>query len=216
MRFKTIFFDLDDTLYPKSSGLWSAIRNRMNDYMAELLDLPPNEIVTLRQHYLETYGTTLRGLQIHHHIDTDQYLDYVHNFPLAEFIQPDPGLGQLLASLPQQKYIFTNADINHAQRVLSILNLGISFTGIIDIRALDFVCKPDPMAYTRALEIAGVSTPEECILFDDAPRNLQPAKDQGWYTVLVGEEAPDPCAYLSMSNLHALPQAMPQLWNHSS
>ena len=214
MSSHTLFFDLDDTLYSKSNGLWNAIRDRMHTYMAELVALPPAEIEALRQHYLETYGTTLRGLQIHYQVDTDRYLEYVHDLPLAQYIMPDPELGRLLMTLPQRKFIFTNADVNHARRVLSILQFGDCFEQIIDIRALGFICKPDPNAYTRALEIAGIAKPEQCILFDDAPRNLKPAREQGWYTVLVGDEHSDPSAYLNLSSLHALPQAMPHLWNN--
>ena len=214
MQPKTLFFDLDDTLYTTSNGLWQAIRERMHAYMAEIVMLPPDGIEALRQHYLEMYGTTLRGLQIHYQIDSDKYLAYVHDLPLAEFIQTDPELGKLLATLPQRKLIFTNADVNHARRVLSVLQIGDIFEQIIDIRALDFMCKPDPEAYRRALAIAGGSDPEECILFDDAMRNLLPAKEQGWYTVLVGRDRADDTANLNISSLHDLPQVMPQLWNH--
>jgi pyrimidine 5'-nucleotidase len=214
MQQKILFFDLDDTLYTTSNGLWQAIRDRMHAYMAEIVALPPDEIEALRQHYLEAYGTTLRGLQIHYQIDSDKYLEYVHDLPLAEFIQPDPELGKLLATLPQRKLIFTNADINHARRVLKVLQLGDIFEQIIDIRALGFVCKPDPEAYRRTLAITGVSNPEDCILFDDAKRNLLPAREQGWYTVLVGNGSADGSANLSIPSLHQLPQAIPQLWNH--
>ena len=75
MHFNTLYFDLDDTLYPPSSGLWDAIRDRMNEYMQRLIDLPLTEIVKLRQSYLEEYGTTLRGLQAHYDVDVDEYLD---------------------------------------------------------------------------------------------------------------------------------------------
>lgn len=216
MHRTALFFDLDDTLYPKSTGLWNAIRDRMHTYMGELVDLPADEIEALRQHYLEAYGTTLRGLQIHYQIDTEKYLAYVHDLPLAEFIRPDPKLYQLLSTLPQKKYIFTNADVQHARRVLNALQMGEWFDQIIDIRALGFICKPDPNAYQRALEIAGIFKPEECVLFDDATRNLKPARELGWYTVLVGDERADPTANQSIASLHDLPVAMPHLWNHQS
>jgi len=216
MLTNTLFFDLDDTLYPNSSGLWETIRDRMNDYMVELLDLPLDEIAKLRQHYLETYGTTLRGLQIHHQVDVDEYLAYVHDLPLQEFIKPDPGLGVLLRSLPQPRWIFTNADIHHAKRVLGILQIVGSFNGIIDIRALDFVCKPDPEAYWRAMKIAGITNPNECILFDDSLRNLSPAIELGWKTVLVARERPSTLPHRYLPTLHDLPQVMPELWNGTS
>jgi FMN phosphatase YigB (HAD superfamily) len=110
--------------------------------------------------------------------------------------------------------IFTNADISHARRVLAVLQLEDCFEQIIDIRAVGFICKPDPDAYPLAQKIAGVTDPQKCILFDDAPRNLAPAQAQGWYTVLVGAPGTDASACQIISSLHELPQAMPQLWNH--
>ncbi len=62
MRFSTIFFDLDDTLYPSSSGLWKAIKERMNIYMRDMLHIPEDEVPALREQYYKMYGTTLRGL----------------------------------------------------------------------------------------------------------------------------------------------------------
>ena len=69
MRYSTIFFDLDDTLYDSRSGLWDAIRHRMSEYMQERLGMPWAEIDELRKKYYQTYGTTLRGLQRHHQVD---------------------------------------------------------------------------------------------------------------------------------------------------
>ena len=175
MHFKSLYFDLDDTLYPASSGLWAAIRERMNAYMQRLMDLPIPEIVSLRQSYLEKYGTTLRGLQAHYIVNADEYLAFVHDLPLEQFIHPDPSLRTLLLSLPQRRWIFTNADNNHANRVLNILGITDCFDGIIDIRAIEFACKPDKIAYQRALAITGDDDPAQCVIFDDALRNLSPA-----------------------------------------
>jgi hypothetical protein len=82
MNYSTIFFDLDDTLYPKTSGLWGAIRERMGVFMVERLGLPAEEVPIIRKTYFETYGTTLRGLQIHYHVNSDEYLSYVHDLHL--------------------------------------------------------------------------------------------------------------------------------------
>ena len=66
-----ILFDLDETLYPSQSGLMAAISGLMSQYMVERLGMPPTEVPALREHYYRTYGTTLRGLQIHHGIDPE-------------------------------------------------------------------------------------------------------------------------------------------------
>jgi len=212
MHFKSLYFDLDDTLYPASSGLWVAIRERMNAYMQRLMDLPIADIISLRQSYLEIYGTTLRGLQAHFNVDRDEYLAFVHDLPLEKFIYPDPGLRTILLSLPQRRWVFTNADKNHANRVLKILGLVDCFDGVIDIRAIDFACKPDKIAYQRALKIAGDDDPALCVIFDDALRNLAPARELGFYTILVGKDGTEPSVDQAMTSLHELKDCMPELW----
>ena len=216
MRYDTIFFDLDDTLYPAHSGLWEAILQRMQDYMLDLVDLPADQLAALRQSYLEKYGTTLRGLQREYHVNSDEYLAYVHDLPLKDFIQPNPSLRSMLLSLPQRRWVFTNADANHARRVMAIIGIEGCFEGIIDIRALEFACKPDPEAYLRALALAGEKDPTRCVLLDDAPRNLAPARQMGFFTVLVGSQTPNPAAHQTISSLLHLPDSLPELWNGRS
>jgi putative hydrolase of the HAD superfamily len=165
MPFTTVFFDLDDTLYPASLGLWEAIRRRMHTYMQDLLGLPDEELAALREHYLVTYGTTLRGLQVNHQVDAEDFLAYVHDLPLHLYLNPDPALRSLLLSLPQRRFIFTNSDVNHAQRVMSILGVSDCFEGIIDIHAIEFVSKPNLDAY-RPPCIA--KSGRGCVYLDDS------------------------------------------------
>jgi putative hydrolase of the HAD superfamily len=216
VKFSTIFFDLDDTLYPNTNGLWSAIRERMGKFMEQCLGFNPEEVNLLRKAYFETYGTTLRGLQIHHQVDPEEYLDFVHDLPLENYISPDPEMRSVISSLPQSKWILTNADSNHAQRVLRILGLSDCFQGIIDVRALGFLCKPELEAYRRALAISGAKSATECVLLDDAPRNLYPARQLGFTTILVGPATPDLSANYVIRTPTELPIVMPELWNHNA
>jgi len=212
MPFTTLFFDLDDTLYPSASGLWNAIRDRMSLYMIERLHIPADQVPELRRHYFETYGTTLRGLQIHHQVDADEYLAYVHDLPLEKYIQPNPQLRELISSLPQRCWIFTNADDGHAHRVLDQLGLDGCFVGIIDIKATQFICKPDIDAYRKALSIAGCVDARNCAIVEDSPRNLVPARSLGFYTILLGDGGLDPAADLCVTGLLDLKIALPDLW----
>lgn len=215
MEFEVAFFDLDDTLYDKQSGLWEAIRQRMSLYMHERLGMSWDIIPTLRRHYFETYGTTLRGLQLHHQVDADDYLAYVHDLPLHEFIQPDPELRQMLTTLPLRRFIFTNADRDHAKRVLKILGIADCFEGIIDVRAIHFYCKPEPQAYQIALEIAQVQDPQKCVYLDDSLVNLVAARTLGFYTVLVGQNGHEAQVDLSLRYVKELRVKLPSLWeNH--
>ena len=212
MRFETFLIDLDETIYESGNGLWGAIRDRMSDYMHINLGFPIEDIPDLRHSYYEKYGTTLRGLQIHHQVDADDFLAYVHDLPLAHYLHPDPDLRALLESLPQRKFIFTNADAGHASRVIKALNVSDCFDGIIDIRAMGYICKPQSEAYKRALELAGQDDPRKCVYLDDIPKNLAPAHQIGIYTVLVRKESADSEADKTIPSLKDLPDLVPELW----
>ena len=141
MKYTTIFFDLDDTLYPASTGLWEAIKERMNLYMRDRMGFDPAEIPQIREKYYLQYGTTLRGLQANHDIDVQDFLAFVHDLPLSDYIQPNPALCETIASLGTHNLIFTNADAAHAQRVLKALGLNECFENIVDVNAVSPYCK---------------------------------------------------------------------------
>jgi pyrimidine 5'-nucleotidase len=190
MRFTTLFFDLDDTLYPNSSGLWQAIKRRINQFMVDRLGIPEKDAPALRESYFKMYGTTLRGLQARHNVDTEDFLAFVHDLPLADFIQPDPIQREVIASLPNRKLIFTNADAAHARRVLAALNLGDLFEAIVDIHAVAPYCKPMPESFAIAQELADEPDPRKCVMIDDLPRTTRAALEAGMASILYGTEEP--------------------------
>jgi len=184
MRFTTIFFDLDNTLYPPSANLWKAIKQRMNDYMRERMNIPEVDIPRLREKYFLEYGTTLRGLQAYHDVDEDDFLAYVHDLPLKDYLTPNPTLRSIIASLPTRNLIFTNADQAHAERVLKVLELDHLFPVIIDVKAVSPYCKPMPESFQMALKAAGESDPSKCVMIDDIPCTTRAAREQGLFSIL--------------------------------
>lgn len=186
MRITTIFFDLDDTLYPSRVGLWEMIKNRMNSYMSERLNIPLQEIPVLREKYYLQYGTTLLGLRRHHQVDMQDFLAYVHDIPLTEYLTPDPVQRAILLSLPTRNLIFTNADIHHAERVLQVLNLQDVFSAIIDINRVDPYCKPMLPSFAIAMQVAREIDPARCLMIDDLPRTTLAARQAGMSSILYG------------------------------
>ena len=144
-----------------------------------------------RQHH--DYGTSLQGLLANHRIDPDRYLNYVHNLRL-DALGPNPALDSLLAGLPVEKVIFTNADRPHAERVLQRLAIRHHFSRIIDVVAVDYVSKPNLPAYTACLRLLD-ATGDECVMIEDNARNLQPAAALGMKTVLVDGDPVDRADY---------------------
>lgn len=208
MHFSTLLIDLDDTVYPAETGVWKAIRQRIDLYVAQKFHLPMDEARHLRQQLFFRYGTTMRGLQAEYHLDEDEYLAFVHDVPLADYLHPDPELGRVMGRYPQRRVIFTNADANHARRVLKVLGLEDCFERIIDIKATSPYCKPMQEAFQIALEKCGEVDPSRCVLVDDQSHNVRAGRAQGMHVIRVGT-SPDPDADATIQRLVELPAVLP-------
>ena len=205
MQFTTLFFDLDDTLYPPAAGLWGAIGGRITQYMTERMGFPPEEVVSIREKYFREFGTTLRGLQANHKVDMDDYLAFVHDVPLDLYIHPDPDVRAAIAGISARKFILTNADVNHARRVLEAVALQGLFDGVIDVHSMAPFCKPMPEAFELALKAAGNPERQACVMLDDQARITRAARNLGLYTILVGKTAPGDDADAALLHLTDLP-----------
>lgn len=208
MRFTTIFFDLDDTLYPPSSGLWPTLKARINRYMVERLGIPEAKVPALRERYFRTYGTTLRGLQANHQVDMADYLAYVHDVNLGDYIHPDPVQQAVLAGLPTRNFIFTNADVLHARRVLKILEIERYFADVVDVNVMDPYCKPSVEAFRLALRAAGETDPSRCVMIDDLPHTTRAGREFGFHTLLYGPQADKDSAHGVFNDWRELPRLL--------
>jgi len=209
MCFKVLFFDLDDTLYPPTSGLWGAIGTRIETFMRDRVHIPAEIVPSMRTELFLKHGSTMRGLVDLYQISEQDFLDYVHDVPLSKYIFPNPDLRMTLEMYPQRKVIFTNADTNHANRVLAALGLHGIFEQIIDIRDIRPFCKPQVEAFTRALELAGVDDPSNCVMIDDAYRNLRSASQAGLFTIQTGVENCPEGVDAAVLSLLDLPDVIP-------
>ena len=186
MPISAVLFDLDNTLYPISSGLMKGVDVRITAYVKNLLGLDDAQAQALRQQYYSEYGTTLNGLQLFHSVDAEDYLSYVHDVAIESFLASDAELNRLLAELQATKAIFTNAPGEYARRVLQVLGVEQHFAHIFDIRFAGFRPKPDPAVYRSVLDLLGVAG-HETILIEDTLQNLAPARELGMTTILVGQ-----------------------------
>jgi putative hydrolase of the HAD superfamily len=176
-------FDLDNTLYPRSSNLFRQVDERIRAYVRKLLDVDEAEADRIQKNFYRKHGTTLRGLMISHDIDPDEFLQFVHDIDHT-VVQPDPALGAALLRLPGKKYIFTNGSRQHAEKVAERLGFPAHFEGIFDIVAANLVPKPERETYDRFVGRFGI-VPERAAMFEDLARNLIVPKAIGMSTILV-------------------------------
>lgn len=183
----TWLFDLDNTLYPEESGFMGQVEGRMTDFVAKVTGLPRDEAFVLQKKYLAEHGLTLRGLMLNHGVDPADFHALFHDLSL-ELLAQDQDLVSALSQLPGRRFIFTNADDKHAERVLAHLGLTHLFDDVFHIHSFGFTPKPDPLGFQRMIDAHAI-TPAATAFFEDSERNLKPAFDLGMTTVLVGAKA---------------------------
>jgi putative hydrolase of the HAD superfamily len=183
---ETWVFDLDNTLYPHHLNLWQQVDQRIRDYISEFLKVTQDEAFRLQKDYYKRYGTSMRGLMTEHGMEPDDYLDYVHRIDHSP-LEPNPELGAAIEKLPGRKLILTNGTRQHAQNVMSRLEIDRLFEDVFDIAAADLEPKPLPQVYHRFLAKHGVD-PVKGAMFEDLARNLEVPHALGMTTVLVVPE----------------------------
>ena len=180
-------FDLDNTLYPASSNIFTQVDEKMTRFIADFLDLNLEQAGKLRKAYYLEHGTTLSGLMKRHGLDPDHFLDFVHDIDLSTVL-PDLGLDRALSRLPGRKIIFTNGPTDHAERVLDRLSIRHHFEAIFDIIGADYIPKPMPGPYDVLVDRYRLK-PEETVMVEDLVRNLKPAAALGMTTVWVRSDS---------------------------
>jgi len=188
-------FDLDNTLYPSHVGLMDAISARIAEFIGQQLNLPPALAGAVREAYYRRYGSSVSGVLRHCQVDAGEFLDFIHDLPVENYLSPDPRLAELLASLPGRKYLFTNAPADYARRVLRALGVERHFDSIFDIHFGGLEGKPSPAVYEKVLAALGRPA-DACWFVEDSAPNLIPAKALGCRTVWLTPDGATPPAYI--------------------
>lgn len=188
----TWLFDLDNTLYPEESGFMKQVEGRMTGFVARATGLPHDQAYVLQKKYFAEHGLTLKGLMLNHGTDPADFHALFHDLSL-DVLARDHDLLDILRVLPGRRFIFTNADDRHAERVLEHLGLTDLFDEVFHIHSFGFAPKPDPLGFERMIAAHGLD-PAATAFFEDSERNLKPAKDLGMTTVMVGPRAAETTA----------------------
>ncbi|KAG8488788.1 hypothetical protein CXB51_016809 [Gossypium anomalum] len=216
--FNCLLFDLDDTLYPSSTGIAQGIKKNIDDFLIEKCGMSATKASHLRVELFKTYGSTLAGLRAFgYDIDADDYHGFVHGRLSYDVIKPDPQLRSLLRSITQRKIIFTNSDRVHAVKVMKRLGIEDCFDQIICFETLNpnlseskcVVLKPSTDAIKIALHVARVDPPRTLFL-DDNVQNISAGKTLG--SGLVGKSGEGKEADYAIEEVKNLGDVIPEIW----
>ena len=207
MPFDLAVIDLDNTLYAAESGVFARMDKRMTAYVASQLGVDDAEANRLRIKYWKEYGTTLRGMMLHHNMEPEGFLHDVHDIDAHELIGRDELLDRALARLPGRKVIHTNGIREHAERILEALGVLHHFERIYDIRFNDYIPKPDSETLAMLIEAEGCD-PERTLVVDDMGENLAAAARLGCKTVWITRGVENGTWDYHIPSFHHLPDVM--------
>ena len=187
--FENWIFDLDNTIYDIKAGLFVKISERITQYIMEVLSFTKEEANLVRSDMYKKYGLTLTGLMKEYEIAPDEYLDFIHDVTHPE-LQYEKQLKLSLKNLSGRKFIYTNASQDHAKNILSAMGIEAEFEKILDIKATQYVPKPEPKSYEIMLKSFGIFSNqiENSVFIEDTAKNLRPAKLLGLKTVWIENE----------------------------
>ena len=180
---ETWVFDLDNTLYPASSGLFPRVQERMNDYIRRRLGVSLDEAKALRAQYFREHGTTMHGLMAVHRVDPHEFMAFVHDVDLS-CVPANPALIAALGALSGRKLVYTNGSVPHAENLLKHLGISHYFNDIFDIVAAEFMPKPAMAPLRIFVERFGIK-PAGALMVEDMAKNLSPAAEIGMTTAWV-------------------------------
>ena len=201
----------------------------LDKYFIDHLALSEDDANMLHQKYYKEYGLAIEGLVRHHKVDPLEYNEKVDDaLPLDGVITPDPQLRKLLEDIDRSKvrlWLFTNAYITHAKRVLKLLAVEDLFEGITycDYSQKTMICKPHKAMYDKAEAESGVASTADCYFVgmstfllldvrdnskdpsDDSHLNCRHAQARGWTTAhLLAPDDPEPETKASEHQIRSL------------
>ena len=183
----TWIFDLDNTLYSRSTGIFNQIDLKMKKFISMKLKISEEDSFKLQKKYYKKYGTTLYGLMRNYNINPDEFCNYVHNINFNQ-LSKSKKLKDMLQSLPGEKIIYTNANYSYAEKVLNKLGIKEVFLDIFDIKKTDYIPKPMKRSLNQLIKKYKLN-PWKTVYFEDLKKNLKYSSSIGFTTVHISNES---------------------------
>lgn len=193
---KNLVFDLDNTLYPQSSGCTAPSEKKGKDFFDNILKLSDEEYYKNKHLIIDGNTYFLHKLK-EKGVSFEEFLNYVCEYDLSN-IHCNKTLKKQLLSLPHQLFIFTDSVHWHVEDVLEKMQIKGIINNIFTIMEAGGVWKSHTGAFEKFFNHYKIN-PKETAIFEDSLSNLQIAKEVGMTTVFISEkpvEKPEFCDFM--------------------
>ena len=184
---KHILFDVDQTLYPASSLVETEMVRRINNFIAEYLEISLEEALSLRTNRDKKYNSTLEWLRGTKGLDNaEPFFSAIHPVDFENYFPKNPALASLLSRITVPCSIFTNSWQKHAENILKYLEISRYFSNIFDIYFNNYFGKPHISAFTNILDFLGLEA-SKVLYIDDRQKFTDIFYSLGGNVILVDE-----------------------------
>lgn len=200
----TLVFDVDDTMYPVTSGFSDHRNNEViRDFLVERLGFScPVEAMRVRNEYFRRYHSTMKGLKVADQegrlpsaFSEQELADwFADRCDFQRFLKPEPAVINAFRTLRDEAGLnfvaFSNAPRRYVLNCLKALGVQEFFPerqvfGVDDVLP---ACKPEAEAFHKVLQAVG-SEPGRAVMFEDSMKNIRACHALGMHTVLVDTRA---------------------------
>ena len=191
---KIWLFDYDLTLYGEEERfVLNSLDHRISLFVQKMVGCDFETAHKVRTDYLERFGTTLAGLMALHHTNPEDFFDFIHEPEYLVYPKVAPEKLSLLESLAGHRFVFTNGRGDWSRAGMAHMKIDSAIEDVFDLKLMNWEGKPHASAYEKIekwLESRGVWDAKafdksQIVLLEDSLRNLEPAHERGWTTILV-------------------------------
>lgn len=195
---RIFYFDIDNTLYQKSSGIENLMKESIYSYVTNELSIPSGTAKHIMKTYSQHYGLMVAGLVKNFNIDPMKYNMMVDDtLDIGDSLKINLKLRKLLLDMKSSNkidklWLCTNAYVNHALRCIKLLGIADLFDGITYVQYnsnREIICKPDPRFFERLKLESGLGDWKNAFFIDDSISNIRTASSLGMCKCFYVNEA---------------------------
>lgn len=192
MIIKTIIFDLDGTLYPRTSSLYQSMSASIRRWFQNQLRMNDSDFGNYFEQMKLAYPSPLEAIQVLGFSVDSFHSEVFGGLHPKQHLAPDQKLRLMLNSLPVEKFIVTLASHEHVVNVLKALDVESCFSDII-VPGSGWDTTSKFGAYEVVRKQGGWKTEDVYIVGDDIRIDLMEACAAGYRCISVfgGAQWPD-------------------------
>ena len=200
---KAFIFDLDGTLYPRTSPLFLSMSSLMKQWFQKQLQISDDKVDEWYEWQKTEYPTPLKAIQAFGLSIVSFHRDVFGDLNPELHLEKDARLQEILSRLVGDKFVVTLSQYEHAIKVLEALGVRSCFTDIL-VHGRNWHTNSKLDAYEEIRKLKGLAPAEICVVGDNPRIDLLEASEKGYKCVAISGYNPVP-SISSIATLADLP-----------